>query len=190
MPHGLVFLSKTCCRSSAILSRSCNKVASSCFPMVSLRPVCAMCSMARWYSCTSRAAFSTSHTVQYTTASTFTGTVSLVSVCSALNALTLTRWSIKVEIWSMIGIIMNGPGPFSPLNLPIRSTTARSHWLAIWIEADRMMKKSMPAIRASSSMKPRLYSPTSRIIEMISTETEIGLPHTLLFSVVFIAIMF
>ena len=37
---------------------------------------------------------STSQTVQYTTASTFTGTVSLVRVCSALNALTRTRWSI------------------------------------------------------------------------------------------------
>ena len=94
MPHGFVFLSKTCCKSSAILSRSCKRSDSSCLPMVSLRPVCVICSIAFWYSCTSNAAFSTSQTVQYTTASTFTGTVSLVRVCSALNALTRTRWSI------------------------------------------------------------------------------------------------
>ncbi len=46
MPHGFVFLSKTCCKSSAILSRSCKRSDSSCLPMVSLKPVCVICSIA------------------------------------------------------------------------------------------------------------------------------------------------
>ena len=43
------------------------------------------------YSCTSSAAFSASCTIQNRTASTFTGTVSDVSVCSAAKLVVIVR---------------------------------------------------------------------------------------------------
>jgi len=190
MPHGLVLLSKTCCKSSAILSRSCSRVASSCLPIVSLSPVWAMCSIAFWYSCTSKAAFSTSQTVQYTTASTLTGTVSLVNVCSALNALTLTRWSMYADIWSIIGTMKNGPGPFSPLNLPMRSTTARSHWSATRIDADSKPNTKIPDSATIELITIRLCRANRMRAGITNTEMEMGLAHPLFFTFTFIVIRF
>ena len=56
-------------------------------------PVCALSMMACVKSCTSRIDFSAFHTIQNTMASTFTGTVSRVSVDSADTLATRTRWS-------------------------------------------------------------------------------------------------
>src|SRR4051812_31633012 len=66
-------------------------------------------------------------TFQNRTASTSTGTVSRVSVFSALNDDVITRMSIQYGIVSTIGMMPNRPGPRSARNLPSRSTTARSH---------------------------------------------------------------
>src|SRR5208337_4128942 len=82
---------------------------------------------------TSSADFSTSTTCQNNTASTLTGTVSFVRVCSALNDVVITRRSIQYATRLRIGTIRKIPGPLIPTNLPRNRTTARSHWLAILI---------------------------------------------------------
>jgi len=65
--------------------------ASSCRPIDSRSPVCADMLMACTKSSTSRIDFSAFHTIQNTIASTFTGTVSRVSVDSAVTLATRTR---------------------------------------------------------------------------------------------------
>ena len=55
-------------------------------------------------SCTSRIDFSAFHTIQKTIASTFTGTVSRVSVDSAVTFVTRTRWSTQRLSVSMMGM--------------------------------------------------------------------------------------
>src|SRR6185312_7741220 len=75
---------------------------------------------------TASAAFSGSTTFQNSTASTSTGTVSLVSVFSALNDEVITRMSIQYAIVSRIGMMPKRPGPLSARNLPSLKTTARS----------------------------------------------------------------
>jgi hypothetical protein len=62
-------------------------------PIDSRSAVCALSPMACAKSCTSRIDFSAFHTIQNTMASTFTGTVSRVSVDSADTLATRTRWS-------------------------------------------------------------------------------------------------
>ncbi len=61
----------------------------------------------------------------------FTGTVSRLSACSALNSVVWIRWSIQAVTLSTTGTMTNRPGPSIACSLPKRSTTARSHWLAI-----------------------------------------------------------
>src|SRR6476646_5705703 len=65
-------------------------------------------------------------TFQKSTASTSTGTVSLVRVFSALNDDVITRMSIQYGIVSRTGMMPNKPGPLSARNFPSRRTTARS----------------------------------------------------------------
>ena len=60
-------------------------------------------------------------------ASTFTGTVSRVSVDSADTFATRTRWSTYRLSVSTTGIMWNSPGPRSPMYLPKRSTATFSH---------------------------------------------------------------
>ena len=62
--------------------------------MMSRSAVCAAQLTACAYSCTSSAAFCASCTIQNSTASTLTGTVSEVSVCSAAKLVVMVRWSI------------------------------------------------------------------------------------------------
>src|SRR5580698_6921974 len=75
-------------------------------------------------------------TFQNRTASTSTGTVSLVSVFSAVKPVVMTRVSSHTATVSTIGIITNKPGPRSPRNCPSRRTTARSHGAATLTELD------------------------------------------------------
>src|SRR6266404_6699153 len=44
------------------------------------------------------------------------------------------------------GMIQKSPGPRSPVNFPSRSTTARSHWRAIFGDWDRRKPSSTPTI--------------------------------------------
>ena len=67
--------------------------ASSCLPIASRRPVCAESVTASTKSSTSSTDFSASQTIQNAIASTLTGTVSRVSVISALKSVTRMRWS-------------------------------------------------------------------------------------------------
>src|SRR5271166_4216491 len=67
-------------------------------------------------------------------ASTSTGTVSLVRVCSATNCVVRSRVSINAVTLSRIGTIQNSPGPLTAKNLPARKTTACSHCRAILSE--------------------------------------------------------
>ena len=93
MPHEVVFSSRMRCSSWPSISRSATIWASSWRPMDSRSAVCALRAMAWSKSCTSRMDFSAFHTSQKTMASTFTGTVSRVSVDSAETLVTRTRWS-------------------------------------------------------------------------------------------------
>ena len=68
-----------------------------------------------------------SRIADHRTASTSIGTVSLVSVFSALKPVAMTRLSIQWAIESKTGIIKNRPGPLRAWNLPRRKITARSH---------------------------------------------------------------
>ncbi|MDD1704415.1 MAG: hypothetical protein LUP97_04195, partial [Methanoregula sp.] len=70
------------------------------------------------YSFTCRAARSTSYTCQKSTTSAFTGTVSFVRVCSALNEVVMTRRSMIYGTVLRNGIRMTSPGPRIPTNLP------------------------------------------------------------------------
>ena len=63
----------------------------------------------------------------------------IVNVSSAANAVVITRWSIQAEIVSTNGTIKKSPGPRKPMNLPRRSTTARSHCRAIAREAEEIV---------------------------------------------------
>ncbi len=63
---------------------------------------------------TSRIDFSAFHTSQNTMASTFTGTVSRVSVDSAETLATRTRWSTYALRVSTMGMMWKIPGPRRP----------------------------------------------------------------------------
>jgi hypothetical protein len=56
----------------------------------------------------------------------FTGTVSLVSACSALISVVWMRWSIQDAMVSTKGMMTNTPGPQMACSLPRRSSTTRS----------------------------------------------------------------
>jgi hypothetical protein len=91
IPQGVVRSSMICCRSLSIFDRPTRISASESTPITSRSAVCAAQEIAVRKSSTSMAAFSASQTSQKRTASTSTGTVSLVSVFSALNGATMTR---------------------------------------------------------------------------------------------------
>src|SRR5476651_1787807 len=63
-------------------------------------------------------------------ASTFTGTVSFVSACSALNEVVWILSSMTATTLSITGMIMKNPGPLTPCNLPTRNTTYFSQTFA------------------------------------------------------------
>src|SRR5437870_2579656 len=74
-------------------------------------------------------------------ASTSTGTVSLLRVCSATNWVVRSRVSISAVTLSRIGTIQNSPGPLTARNLPARRTTACSHCWAILSAASTIMAR-------------------------------------------------
>src|SRR5581483_4676519 len=90
-PHGFERASISCCSSASIFSRPTSRSPSGVRPMMSRSAVCAAQLTACAYSCTSSAAFCASCTIQNNTASTFTGTVSDVSVCSAAKLVVIVR---------------------------------------------------------------------------------------------------
>jgi len=90
-----------------------------------------------------------------------TGTVSLLSACSALNSVVWMRWSIQVATRSRIGTIQNTPGPLTACSRPMRSTTARSHWLAII--SDCGIRKARIASSAASVMLSGSPAPSARL---------------------------
>src|SRR5438132_816212 len=71
-------------------------------------------------------------------ASTLTGTVALVSACSALKAVVWMRSSITAVTLSITGKIMKRPGPLTPWSLPARKTTNFCQALAILSESPMM----------------------------------------------------
>ena len=90
IPQVLVFSSSTFWISCPRRSRSDSNTAKSFFPMAFRRAVCADNITASSNPSTSSTAFSGSHTIQNPMASTLTGTVSAVSVVSALKSVTRT----------------------------------------------------------------------------------------------------
>jgi len=99
-------------------------------PITSRKAVWLAHPMALSKSATSRAAFLGSITFQKRTASTSTGTISLVSVFSALNVVVMTRISIQYAIESITGIIKNNQCSFFVLFLYFH----RSCPLRIWLD--------------------------------------------------------
>ena len=59
----------------------------------------------------------------------------------------------------------------------MRSTTARSHWSATRMEADRRMKNSRPPSRTAGLMMWNWQSRMSSAAGISSTEMEMGLTH-------------
>jgi hypothetical protein len=103
-------------------------------------------------SLTSRADFCASHTSQKNTASTSTGTVSLVSDFSAPNGVTISRWSIHIGMTSSTSMLMmNNRGPQSPISHPTPSTTGFSRSSAALREhSSRPINSSLPAATMAS----------------------------------------
>ena len=95
-------------------------------PMASRRAVCAESATAKWQSCTSVQAFSGSQITQNSTASTSSGTRSLVRASSAPNGVAFMRWSTRSVQNSNSGMVKNSPGPARRSNRPRRMTTTRS----------------------------------------------------------------
>jgi len=89
-------------------------------------------------------------TIQKMIASTSTGTVSLLRVCSARNWGVRMRVSITAAMLSTIGIIQNNPGPRTARNFPARNTTACSHCRTILSEARTI---AASAIRSAPGTK-------------------------------------
>ena len=95
--------------------------------MASRSAVCAVSATAKRQSSTSVHAFSGSQIIQNSTASTSSGTRSLVSASSAPNGVAMVRWSTRSVQNSMSGMLKKMPGPAKRLNRPSRMITARSH---------------------------------------------------------------
>ena len=133
-------------------------------PIISRSEVCATRSMAWRKSVISSAAFCASCTRQKMMASTLTGTVSLVSACSALKAVVWMRWSMTWATLSRIGKMKNRPGPRTAWKLPARRTTKRCQTLAIFRERATMAASRMKgAARAGCTSWPASAPVISRM---------------------------
>src|SRR5438132_948688 len=75
-------------------------------------------------------------TLQKSTASTSTGTVSRVSVFSARKDEAITRVSIQYRVVSTMGAIRNKPGPRSDWKRPSRRTMTLSQGSATLMESE------------------------------------------------------
>ena len=156
-PHGLQRWSMSSCNCSSIFSRPRRRSVSDVRPMMSRSAVWAAQLTASLYCWTSSAAFSRSYTIQKSTASTFTGTVSDVSVCSAAKLVVITRWSIHDDTESISGTTQNSPGPFMAVYLPRRRMIAFSHCWATFGDSAAMMPRSIAPMNQSglSRVMPR-----------------------------------
>jgi hypothetical protein len=74
-----------------------------------------------------------------------------------------------------MGMIMKKPGPFNPVNLPIRKTTAFSHWSAIWIEKETKTEKTNAPISTATLIISRKNNPPITADKQIRIVNEIGL---------------
>src|SRR4030043_618430 len=108
-----------------------------------LSVVCAICDVATIYFSISITLFAGSITLKYTTAFTFTGTLSLViTSCGGTSMVTVLKSTLT--ILSTKGIIMIKPGPLVPLNLPNLNITPLSYSLKI-LKADSNIIKRISA---------------------------------------------
>ncbi|MDR9339550.1 hypothetical protein FEO97_05455 [Burkholderia multivorans] len=107
-------------------SRSASSASSSCLPSTARSVVCASWLVASKKRATWITAFSGSTTRKYTTAFTFTDTLSRVITSCAGTSNTTVRRSIRTTCWT-IGMISTSPGPLTFQNRPSMNTTPRSY---------------------------------------------------------------
>src|SRR4030042_3771913 len=105
-----------------------------------LSVVCAICDVANIYFSIFTTLFAGSITLKYTTAFTFTGTLSLVMTsCGGTSMVTVLRSTLI--ILSTNGIIRNIPGPLVPFNLPNLNITPLSYSFKILTAENSSIRK-------------------------------------------------
>ena len=85
---------------------------------------------------------------------------------------------------------MNGPGPFSPLNFPIRSTTAFSHWSATRMDAAINTERIIRIPNKASFTICVPHKANEIATKMTNTEAVIGLNQSFLITFVVIVLIF
>src|SRR4030066_269281 len=126
-----------------------------------LSVVCAICDVAIIYLSILTTLFAGSITLKYTTAFTFTGTLSLViTSCGGTSMVTVLKSTLT--ILSTKGIIKIIPGPLVAFNLPNRNITPLSYSLRILTADSNNIKKTIaaiiiPANEATDILTPVLF---------------------------------
>ena len=92
----------------------------------------------------------------------------MVRVFSALNDVTVTRWSIHEETRSTTGKIQNSPGPRRPVKRPRRSITPFSHWSATL----RAKSTHSPSRFTAVTTNPRVSEGTPLVPNPMPTRAE------------------
>ncbi len=123
---------------------------------------------------TSSVALRTSVTTQKMMASTSTGTVSLVSVCSARNCVVRMRVSTQAAMMSRMGMMTKRPGPLMPVNLPARRITTFSHCCAI-LSAARTRTPRMMRVAPRAMGRPVTIERAPTPANTTKSANEIGL---------------
>ena len=85
---------------------------------------------------------------------------------------------------------MNGPGPFKPLNFPIRSTTAFSHWSATRMEAAISTERISRTTNRASFTTCETRNANEIATKITNTEAVMGLNQSFLLTFVVIGINF
>ena len=153
MPQSVTFASTASCSSWSSWWRRITTLDTDARPMASRSAVWAVSATAKRQSSTSMQAFSGSHIIQNSTASTSSGTRSLVSASSAPKGVAVVRWSTRSVLNSMSGMLKKMPGPARRLNRPRRMITARSHSRHTWTE-DSTPSPTMSATAMPTRLKP------------------------------------
>ncbi len=136
MPHASVAVSMVFWMSAFSISRSASSVSRSCLPSTARSVVCASWLVACRKSTTWMIAFCGSTTRKYTTAFTFTDTLSRVMTsCGGTSSTTVRRSTLT--ICCTIGMRKKRPGPFTFQKRPSWNTTARWYSRSTRIEKRR-----------------------------------------------------
>src|SRR6185437_14246972 len=116
------------------------------------------------------AALCASCTCQNTMASTFTGTVSRVSACSALKPVVWMRSSMTAAMLSITGMIMNRPGPLTLESRPARRMTKRSQLFAIFSAKKTKaaaIAKTTPGTSRPDMIRPAATAASTTVIRRV-----------------------